>query len=211
MTTSARSWWLVVVFVGLVSLVNAEEPEQKKQPLFDGKTLKGWKVTDFAGHGDVRVEDGRLMLGFGADLTGVTWKRPFPKTNYEISLEAQRVDGTDFFCGLTFPVGKSACSFILGGWGGGVVGLSCIDGYDASENETTTFEPLESGRWYRVRVRVNDERIQVWLDDKSVVNVPRAGKRFSVRDEVELSQPLGIASWQTTAAIRKFGYRVLKE
>jgi hypothetical protein len=48
--------------------------------------------------------------------------------NYEIKLEAKKVTGNDFFCGMTFPVGDSFCSFIVGGWGGPVVGLSSIDG-----------------------------------------------------------------------------------
>ena len=94
-------------------------PEWKT--LFDGNTLMGWKVTDFAGHGDVRVENGKLILAMGAALTGINWTNPLPRMNYEIALEAMKVDGSDFFCGLTFPVGETYCSFIVGGWGGGVV------------------------------------------------------------------------------------------
>ena len=30
--------------------------------LFDGKTLTGWRVTDFAGTGGVRAEDGWIIL-----------------------------------------------------------------------------------------------------------------------------------------------------
>src|SRR5436190_20842573 len=86
------------------------------QSLFDGKTLKGWKVTDFAGGGEVNVENGQLMLHSGVMLTGVSWTNTLPKTDYEVSLEAMKVDGSDFFCGLTFPVGDAFCSFIVGGW-----------------------------------------------------------------------------------------------
>ena len=57
-------------------------------------------------------------------MTGITWTNEVPTNNYEISLEAMRVEGSDFFCALTFPVGNDPCSFIVGGWGGGVVGLS---------------------------------------------------------------------------------------
>src|SRR5262245_1952623 len=32
------------------------------QSLFDGKTLTGWKETDFAGRGAVKVESGQLLL-----------------------------------------------------------------------------------------------------------------------------------------------------
>src|ERR1051325_9412418 len=67
-------------------------------PLFDGKTLKGWEITDFAAHGEVKVIDQKLILSMGV-MTGVTYTNPFPKMNYEIELDAMRVDGDDFFCG----------------------------------------------------------------------------------------------------------------
>jgi len=103
--------------------------------LFDGKTLKNWAVTDFAGHGGAMVESNQVTISVGADLSGITWTNgTLPKTGYEISLEAIKMDGSDFFCGLTFPVGDSSCSLIVGGWGGGVVGLSSVDDMDASEN-----------------------------------------------------------------------------
>src|SRR5438045_3477627 len=68
------------------------------KPLFDGKTLKGWEITDFAGHGEVKVADQKLILEMGV-MTGVTYTNPVPKMNYEIELDAMRVDGDDFFCG----------------------------------------------------------------------------------------------------------------
>ncbi|MFM8890206.1 MAG: S46 family peptidase, partial [Planctomycetia bacterium] len=80
--------------------------------LFDGKALGRWRSTRFGGEGEVGVEDGALRIGMGADLSGVTWDGEFPKQDYEITLEAQRADGHDFFCGLTFPVGDDPCSFI---------------------------------------------------------------------------------------------------
>ena len=48
-------------------------------------------------------------------MTGVTWTRDFPKSNYEIRLEAMRVEGSDFFCGLTFPYQKAHATLVLGG------------------------------------------------------------------------------------------------
>ena len=56
----------------------------------------------------------------------------FPREDYEVSLEARRLEGTDFFCGLTFPVGKEPCTLIIGGWGGTTVGLSNVDDYSAA-------------------------------------------------------------------------------
>src|SRR5262249_54003361 len=129
--------------------------------------------------------------------------------DYEISLEAMRVSGSDFFCGLTFPVGEAPCSFIVGGWGGGVVGLSSIDGSDASENETTQYKEFTTGRWYKVRVRVTKEKIEAWIDDKKMVDLPTKDRGISIRVEVELSRPLGISSYATTAALRDIKLRRL--
>ena len=186
---------------------DSEKPVEWKS-LFDGKTLTGWKVTDFAGHGEVNVKDGQIILETGA-MTGITWTNDLPRTNYEVSLEAMRVEGSDFFCGLTFPVGKDPCSLIVGGWGGGVVGLSSLDSQDAASNETTRYMTFKSGKWYQVRLRVTSSKIQAWLDADKVVDVDTADKTISIRLEVEESKPLGIASWSTTAALRNIKVRRL--
>ncbi|HXG47947.1 MAG TPA: family 16 glycoside hydrolase, partial [Methylomirabilota bacterium] len=134
-------------------------PKGEWTSLFDGRTLRGWVVSDYAGTGLVKVEDGALVLEQGV-MTGVTWTNELPRMNYEISLEAMRVQGSDFFCGLTFPVGEDPCSLIVGGWGGGVVGLSSLDGQDAANNDTTKYLSFETKRWYAIRVRVEPHRIQ---------------------------------------------------
>lgn len=181
----------------------------KEESLFDGKSLDGWKVTQFGGQGEVSVKDGCLTLGFGSSLTGVTYEKDFPKVDYEILLEARRLDGSDFFCGLTFPVEESHCSLILGGWGGGVVGLSSIDGRDASENETTQYMSFKNRTWYLIRVRVTKREITAWIQDKRVIQQPLEGRKVSTRSEVNLSRPLGIAAWETSAALRNIRFRRL--
>ena len=194
----------------LVPGMSMPAAEEKWQSLFDGKTLGSWKSTEFGGEGRVTVSNGQINLEAGATLTGITWSGgELPKTNYEISLEAKKMSGNDFFCGFTFPVGKSSCSLILGGWGGGIVGLSSINGMDASENETTQVMDFPTNRWYRVRVRVTKTKIEAWLDDQSIIDVVTTGKRISIRPEVDLSQPLGVATWMTGAAIREIKLRRL--
>ena len=171
--------------------------------LFDGKSLSGWEVTNFGPQGPVSVSDGSVILGMGDGCTGITWNEEFPVDNYEVSLEAMRVDGTDFFCGMTFPVGKDPCTLIVGGWGGTVVGLSSINGMDASENETTTLMQFEKNRWYNIRLKVADGKILVLIDDELAVDFAIGDNMISIRPEVELSKPFGICSWHTTAALRK--------
>ncbi len=133
----------------------------------DWKPLNGsWVVSQFGGDGPVEIGDNSIKFGFGDPLTGIRWEGDVLRENYEIELEARRTDGFDFFCGLTFPVGENNVSFILGGWGGGVVGISSIDGRDASENDTTSFRNFDNEQWYKVRVRVDPNEIRCWIDDK---------------------------------------------
>src|SRR3954464_13745934 len=174
------------------------------QPMFDGKTLKGWRPTEFAGAGEVQCEAGLIVLNMGGPFTGINWTNEFPKINFEVTLEAMRLAGSDFFCGLTVPVGDSFCSLIVGGWGGSLVGISSLDGMDASENETTKFLNVEQGKWYRIRMRVTQSRIEAWIDKEKFVNVDTTDKKISVRPgDIESSKPFGIASYQTTAALRE--------
>ena len=106
---------------------NAQPKTGEWQSLFDGKSLNGWREAQFKYHGKVTVENGALMLGAGAPMTGATWTGDFPKSDYEVRFEAERLRGGDFFASLTFPVGDSFCTWVTGGWGGDIVGLSSID------------------------------------------------------------------------------------
>jgi hypothetical protein len=190
----------------------AEKDAEGWTSLFDGKALGKWEVLekfDYKDHGLVHVQDGCLVLDKGQTGTGVRWTGPFPKTDYEISLEAKRVDGNDFFCGLTFPVGDTALTLIMGGWGGWVVGLSCIDGYSAVDNETCQAIQFAQDRWYRVRVHVTRAKIQIWIDDKETITLEPKNRKLNVRWEMEPCQPLGIATWWTTGSLRNIRYREL--
>ncbi|MBI5684458.1 MAG: DUF1080 domain-containing protein [Verrucomicrobia bacterium] len=186
--------------------------EEGCKSLFDGKSLNGWKPTNFIGKGKVEVKDGCILLGKGNDLTGVSFveTNSLSRTDYEIELEGKRVGGYDFFCGLTFPVGKACCTLVLGGWGGSVVGISSIDGMDASENETTKSMEFVKDRWYAIRVRVTAEKIECWIDKEQIVDVTITGKRIGMRfGEIEESAPLGIASYNTASAFKNIRLRRL--
>lgn len=170
--------------------------------IFDGKSLLGWEITNFGPQGPVYVSGGDIILGMGDGCTGITWKKDFPTINYEVSLDAMRVSGNDFFCGMTFPVGKYPCTLIVGGWGGTTVGLSSIDGKDASENSTTILMKFEKKQWYHICLNVTETKIIARIDSIMVIDFMIGNKSLSIRPEVELSKPFGIASWNTTAALR---------
>ena len=68
------------------------------EPIYE--TLDGWKKTAFYGADqvDVRVEDGAILLPVGKSMSGVTTTRDdLPSTNYELTYEAMRTEGEDFW------------------------------------------------------------------------------------------------------------------
>jgi len=193
-------------------VVTAPEPAADVvHSLFDGRTLGQWKISNFAGGGEVYVDEGQIIIEQGYDLSGITWQGDVVRMNYEISLEVRRIAGQDFFCGLTFAVNDAPCSLIVGGWGGSLVGLSSLDGFDAANNTTTTFARFENDRWYAIRLRVTPKRIQAWIDDERVIDLDATLYQYGIRREVEPSVPLGIATYQTMAAVRKIEVRELGE
>jgi hypothetical protein len=174
--------------------------------LFNGSSLDNWERTDFAGKGEVIIdENGSLVLEMGAELSGVHWKgETLPVENYEIHLKAKRTMGSDFFCGLTFPFKKSHATLILGGWGGSLIGISSIDDFDASENETGDAYIFEDNQWYDIRLRVTDSEISVWIDEEQVIDCEVEGRKVAMRfGEIEMSVPLGICTYATTGVIRE--------
>lgn len=213
-----REWLVVVLIAAMGSFAAAAENKAKAakpqaaewKSLFDGKTLAGWKTTEFGAHGQPRVENGTLVIPAGDPLSGVTREKDdVPHLNYEIELEAQRQEGHDFFLALTFPHQDRHASLILGGWSGGVCGISSIDGFDASENSTTSYHKFEDNKWYKVRLRVEKDRLQAWLDGEQIVDADVADKKLSVRVEVSPSKPLGLATYMTKAAYRNIRVREL--
>jgi hypothetical protein len=202
--------------------------------LFDGKTLKGWQKIEYGGAAEVEVEDGAIVVRGGIELTGVRYLGTLPAMNYEVELETKLVAGSDFFCGLTFPAvrqskpqkdgkappktvdGKSfqdhlappCCTLVLGGWGGGLTGISSIDHMDAANNNTTGFQKFTEDKWYRVRLRVTENRLEAWLNGEKIVDEDVKDNELTMRTgDIEMSVPFGISTWQTTGAVRKIRLR----
>lgn len=203
---------MVLLFVSCTANKNKQEAKPETivekaeitdpNSLFNGQTLEGWTVTSYGTEGPVSVADGKIILNYGDGCTGITWEKEFPVMNYEVTLEAQKTVGNDFFCGMTFPVNNEFCSLIVGGWGGPVVGLSCIDGEDAAHNQTKILKKFEKNTWYKIRLRVDNEKITAWIDDEKLVDFAYAGHQLSLRAEVGLSKPFGLFTWETTGEIR---------
>lgn len=183
--------------------------------------IQDWEAASFGGDGaiefkkiektgDGKQHDQLIEFASGDPLTGLRWTGPLPRENYELRLQARRVEGFDFFVAVTFPVGKEHCSFVLGGWGGGILGISSINGDDAANNETTQYKDFKNGQWYKVRIRVDEKAIVCWIDDEEWVNVERGRNSFDIRIEMDPCLPLGLANFQCTSEIKSIELRKLK-
>ena len=190
----------------------APAADAKVMNLFDGKTLKNWKVTEFGGEGPAEVEDSQIIVHSGATLSGVNWTGPaLPNENFEIELDAMKLDGSDFFLGLTFPYKKDFATLVLGGWGGSVVGLSSVNGNDAANNEWAVAKEFKKKTWYHVRLRATDKRISAWLDNdpEPFLDLETTDKEISTRSDIDSAKPLGLSTYQTSAAYKNITLRKL--
>lgn len=191
-----------------------DKPAQKSIELFAGQTLEdwGWNATNFGGEGDVNIVNDEIIMESGGPMTGIHRNRDeeLPTTDYEITLEAKRLEGIDFFCALTFPVDESHCTFVVAGWAGSTVGLSCVDGLDASSNDTTKLMTFEDNRWYQIKVRVTQEHISCWIDKEKVVHQKLEGHEISVRGDISASRPFGLTAFESKVAYRNIRLTPIK-
>lgn len=158
---------------------------------------------------------GVLVLGQGELLSVVKYegRNPLLVDDYEISWEGLRIEGSDFFAALTFPVGSAeqCATFVAGGWGGWTIGISSIDGLFANENETTRSVPFEQGQWYAFTLQVNRQAIRALIDGEENFHISLKGKSIGMHpSEITKSTPLGFASFNTKGAVRNVRIRPLK-
>jgi hypothetical protein len=180
-----------------------------------GNEMGDWQPLEVASQAKTSMKDGVLSLGSGDGVSGVRYagKRPIPVVDYEIAWEGMKVDGVDFFAAATFPVRdlKTCVTFINGGWGGGVTGISCIDDMAANENNTTALVDYKLGQWYKFRVQITAELLAIFVDDKEITKVSIKDKKLSLRyGDIEGCAPLGFACYQTKGAVRNLQFRKLK-
>lgn len=184
-------------------------PPPAQWRLLEAPWAAAWQTADIPDSGAVHVAQGELTLSAGQPMTGAQfggWQAPeFPATSYAIAYDAMRVEGRDFFGTVTFPVGsdQTHASFVLGGWGGTVTGISSIDFSDANENQTHGEMAFANDRWYHVRVEVRPSDLRAWVDDRPVVNVSIKGRKVSLRPGfIDRCIPFGFASYGCRSRIK---------
>lgn len=175
----------------------------------DWQAVEGWKPAKFPRQSEIKIEGRRIELPPGAPMTGVTASEFAPRINYEVRFEATRVKGNDFFCSLTFPYQGTHATWVNGGWGGDIVGISSVDNWDASENETRTYFNFENGRKYKFRIEVREGRIRTFIDEQMVVDLAVNGRAIGLRRGMDVTVPFTLFTYNTAAVIENVEYRVL--
>lgn len=201
---------LALAALGLfLSACEPPVPQAARWELFSGAHASRWKASDIENEGASVLANGELRQEPGAPMTGFRFPDwavlGMPVADYAIEYEAMREDGQDFFGTVTFPVRSldTCASLVIGGWGGALVGISCIDGYDASENPTRNEQRIENGRWHRIRIEVRADEIKAWMDNRLVVGTSIAGRKISLRSgDIEKCAPFGFATYITSGRVR---------
>jgi hypothetical protein len=185
-------------------------PQQTAISLSSSELQSQWQASGIPEQGPTEVSESVLRIGEGIPMTGIRFVGDWgalnlPWIDYALTFEARRVEGQDFFATCTFPIGgpDRCVSLVVGGWGGGLVGISCIDQLDASENNTRGEMAFNNGTWYRFRIEVREDDLQVWINGAPMVNASIKGRQLSLRSgEIDTCVPLGFATWRTVGEIR---------
>jgi hypothetical protein len=177
--------------------------------LLDDALHSSWQKAGIPEEGSMQLTGQVLTLPAGLPMTGCrfpAWQSlGLPETDYAIEYEAMRAEGEDIFGMCTFPVSShsSHATFVIGGWGGGLTGISSIDFKDASENSTRAEQKFANGVWHHVRIEVRPEDIRAWVNRRPVVNVSIKGRQVGLRPGyIDHCLPFGFATWNTQGRIR---------
>lgn len=190
-------------------LCGCEDHPPQEWRLLEAPLLQHWQSAGIEGEGSIAIAANEITLGPGQPMTGVkftAWSDlKLPLIDYAIEFEAMRVDGQDIFAGITLPIRSidTCATLVVGGWGGGLVGISSIDGLNANENSTRGEHRFVNGQWYRFRLEVREDQLQGWLDERLVINASIKGRSISLRPgQIEQCVPFGVATYLTSGKVR---------
>ena len=152
---------------------------------FEDGIAGGWRIADGEVAQRSTAADQRLVFGDPA------W------TDYELSFEAQKTGGAEGFLVLVRARGPKEFYWAnLGGWSNERHQFEkCTPSRERQGGVGPSIRgAIETGRWYRVKVRCEGARIRAWLDDNPLLD-------FTDPDPIR-SGAAGIGTWETRARFR---------
>jgi hypothetical protein len=161
----------LILIAALILPVSFHAP-QKKESLFNGKDLTGWKIY---GTEKWYVDNGMLVCESGPDKKyGYLATEKFYK-NFDLSLEfKQESNGNSgvFFRSTIEGVKISGwqCEVAPKGNDTGGIYESYGRGW-LKQIEDENENILRPGEWNKMRIRVTGDRVQTWLNGKSMVDL----------------------------------------
>ncbi len=142
-----------------------------------------------------RIEEGQVVQeGMGTDQRLVFGDPAW--TDYEFTLEAQKTGGAEGFL-ILFRVASRGRFYWynIGGWGNVRHQLEKGTGRQWGPVGPGVRDRIETGKWYRIRVRCEGNHIQIWLDDRQVLD-------YTDAQSPHLAGQAGVGTWATQATFR---------
>ena len=149
-------------------------------------SVSSWTI-DSGSQGDELVQTS-LATDIHIEFGDTNW------INYELSLEAMKDSGDEgFLIVFRAPDSNNFYWLNLGGWGNTQHGIE----KEVNGSRTvlaTNPGSINSGQWYEIRIRCENEIIQVWLDNDPIFDIADANPY--------LSGNVGVGTWSTQARYR---------
>lgn len=219
--------------------------EDKTEPgferVFDGKTLKGWHISETCGHGNTRrwvVEDGAITGSQDKPGNGGIILTDAEYGDFEVALEMKNDYGPDSGLFLR-STEKGQCyqamidyhnnGNLMGVYGEGIGGFSSrnfvmLETPDRIREETSPDNPLpvkpdewakfwKHGEWNELRARIegNPPRITTWINGKQFIKWKDTEKRLGDRGRIALQVHGGGDTTKEFVRYRNIRIKVLNQ
>ncbi len=147
------------------------------------------------GSGLWSIEDGQVVqAGMGTDQRLIFGDESW--ADYEYTLEAQKTGGAEGFLILFRVAGPNRFYWYnLGGWGNQRHQLEKAIERGRNTVGAAVRGGIDTDKWYRIRVRCEGNRSQIWLDDKQVLD-------YADERSAHLNGRVGVGTWSTMAKYR---------
>jgi len=147
----------------------------------------------FTGPNGFTARDGLLQQS-SLDTDIKTFAGDAAWTDYEFSFKARKTGGREGFLVLFRAADEdNFCWWNLGGWGNVRHALEIEQGGQRRIIPPGVDRAVEQGKWYDIRVRVEGDHVEGWLDGE---------KLLDVRDSMPAAGRVGLGTWATQAEFR---------